>query len=197
VWVPSDASEFYRLYAEQCVELARQPTDSASKATLLTMAQQWIVLADQADKNSKTSTIVYETAEPRQPVAQHSNRNRKRDRPPQLAASFISESGSDKRNVEGSRRGPTGRRSWSNLSRLRSRPLMPSMPAFLYRCPNAGLNVQGWIADDPSQRGDENYMAILCTACVCIHLVNPKTGKVRPHCMRRMMGGNSDQDSER
>jgi hypothetical protein len=70
VWVPSDASEFYRLYAVQCVELARQLTDSASKATLLTMAQQWIVLADQADRNSKASTIVYETPEPRQPDAQ-------------------------------------------------------------------------------------------------------------------------------
>lgn len=52
------------------------------------------------------------------------------------------------------------------------------MAAFLYRCPNTGLNVQGWIADDPAERADESYEAIACTACTRVHLVNPKTGKV-------------------
>jgi hypothetical protein len=52
------------------------------------------------------------------------------------------------------------------------------MAAFLYRCPNTGLNVQGWVADDPIERGDESYESLTCTACTRVHLVNPKTGKV-------------------
>ena len=52
------------------------------------------------------------------------------------------------------------------------------MPAFIYRCPATGLNVQGWIADDPSfENGDATYEVVICTACTRAHLVNPKTGK--------------------
>jgi hypothetical protein len=52
------------------------------------------------------------------------------------------------------------------------------MPPFLYRCPNTGLNVQGWVADDPSEEEAETYQPVTCTICTGIHLVNPKTGKV-------------------
>jgi hypothetical protein len=55
-----------------------------------------------------------------------------------------------------------------------------AMPPFVYRCPNTGLNVQGWVADDPTE-GDgegETYAAISCTICTRVHLVDPKTGKV-------------------
>jgi len=52
------------------------------------------------------------------------------------------------------------------------------MPAFVYRCPYMGLNVQSWIADDPAQYPDESYEAVTCIACARTHLVNPKTGKV-------------------
>jgi len=47
------------------------------------------------------------------------------------------------------------------------------MPTFLYRCPNTGLKVQGWVADDPTK--DEPFAPVTCTR---VHLVNPKTGKV-------------------
>jgi len=47
---------------------------------------------------------------------------------------------------------------------------------FLYRCPNTGLNVQGWVADDPTE--GETYQPIPCTICTRLHLVNPKTGRV-------------------
>ncbi len=40
------------------------------------------------------------------------------------------------------------------------------------------LNVQGWIADDVTQREAETYEPVTCTACARVHLVNPKTGKV-------------------
>ena len=52
------------------------------------------------------------------------------------------------------------------------------MAAFIYRCPNTGMNVQGWVADDPSEGESETYQAVLCTICTQAHLVNPKTGKV-------------------
>jgi hypothetical protein len=50
------------------------------------------------------------------------------------------------------------------------------MAVFIFRCPSTGLNVQGFIADDPGD--DAAYELVTCTACTRIHLVNPKTGKV-------------------
>jgi hypothetical protein len=52
------------------------------------------------------------------------------------------------------------------------------MPSFIYRCPPTGLNVQGWVADDPNEDEAETYEAVTCMACTRVHLVNPKTGKV-------------------
>jgi hypothetical protein len=52
------------------------------------------------------------------------------------------------------------------------------MVSFLYRCPVTGLNVQGWVADDPTERGDDQFEPVTCNACTRIHLVNPTTGKV-------------------
>jgi hypothetical protein len=51
------------------------------------------------------------------------------------------------------------------------------MPAFLFRCPSTGLQVQGWIADDPTEADGETFEPVACHACRQIHLVNPKTGK--------------------
>jgi hypothetical protein len=52
------------------------------------------------------------------------------------------------------------------------------MGAYLYRCPNTGLHVQGWVADDPAERDDDAYEAVTRVACTRVHLVDPKTGKV-------------------
>jgi hypothetical protein len=41
-----------------------------------------------------------------------------------------------------------------------------------------GLAVQGWVADDPTEREAEDYEAVACLACAQEHFVNPKTGKV-------------------
>ena len=48
----------------------------------------------------------------------------------------------------------------------------------IYRCPNTGFNVQGWVADDPTESEGKTYQPITCTICTRVHLVNPKTGKV-------------------
>ena len=40
-----------------------------------------------------------------------------------------------------------------------------------------GLQVKGWLADDPAQHG-EHYELVNCLACGGQHLVNPATGKI-------------------
>jgi hypothetical protein len=50
---------------------------------------------------------------------------------------------------------------------------------FLYRCPNTGYRVQGFVAEDVSESAaPEDYEAVTCLACQAVHLVNPKTGRV-------------------
>jgi hypothetical protein len=51
------------------------------------------------------------------------------------------------------------------------------LPTFLYRCPNTGYRVQGFIAEETSE-DTESYEAITCLLCRQVHLVNPTTGKV-------------------
>ena len=55
--------------------------------------------------------------------------------------------------------------------------LLASRPTFLYRCPNTGYRVQGFVADETSD-DPESYEAITCIVCQRVHLVNPTTGKV-------------------
>jgi hypothetical protein len=50
------------------------------------------------------------------------------------------------------------------------------MATFVYRCPATGLNVQGFVADDPDESAP--YEQVTCIACTRVHLVNPKNGKV-------------------
>ncbi len=56
-------------------------------------------------------------------------------------------------------------------------PRRDPMPAFLYRCPNTGKIVQGFVADDPNEDVSD-FEAIVCAACTALHWVSPKTGKV-------------------
>ena len=51
------------------------------------------------------------------------------------------------------------------------------MPPFLYRCPNTGYKVQGFIAEDVSD-DSEDYRALTCLACQQVHYVSPTTRKV-------------------
>ncbi len=45
----------YRLYAVYCVEIAREFADPGRKAALLSIAQAWIVLAEQLEKAGNTA----------------------------------------------------------------------------------------------------------------------------------------------
>jgi hypothetical protein len=55
----SQADE-YQLRAAQCTRLAQTAKDPQAKLMLLEMARAWLVLAEQAMKNSET-VLVYET----------------------------------------------------------------------------------------------------------------------------------------
>jgi hypothetical protein len=50
------------------------------------------------------------------------------------------------------------------------------MAPFLYRCPNTGYRVQGFVDEEVSD--DQTCVSITCIMCRQIHLVNPSTGKV-------------------
>jgi hypothetical protein len=62
-------ADAYRVHAGQCVQLAQRITDPDGKLALLDMARAWLAIAEQADKNRRT-TLVYETPEPRRHVVQ-------------------------------------------------------------------------------------------------------------------------------
>lgn len=51
------------------------------------------------------------------------------------------------------------------------------MPAFIFRCPNTGLQVQGYTPKEVAE-DSEVYEGILCAMCQRIHLVNPANGDV-------------------
>jgi hypothetical protein len=40
------------------------------------------------------------------------------------------------------------------------------------------MKVQGWVADDPTEREGVTYEPIPCRICMQAHLVDPKTGRV-------------------
>ena len=50
------------------------------------------------------------------------------------------------------------------------------MPTFLFRCPTTRFRVQGYRAEEIAD--DDAYEAVTCTACLLVHMVNPKKGKV-------------------
>jgi hypothetical protein len=66
----SEQAALYRLYAAQCIDVARRLNDSESRLVLLDMARSWRLLADQAEKNGEIPALVYEMPDPRQHVAQ-------------------------------------------------------------------------------------------------------------------------------
>jgi hypothetical protein len=51
------------------------------------------------------------------------------------------------------------------------------MAPVLFRCPNQGIHVTAWRADDAGN-GDDTYESVTCTACRQLHFINPKSGKL-------------------
>jgi len=51
--VSKTSADDYRRYAGECVRLARNAQASSDKALLLTMAQSWLRLAEQAESRAQ------------------------------------------------------------------------------------------------------------------------------------------------
>jgi hypothetical protein len=56
--------EEYRKRASECVRIARESTNPLHRISLLEMAQAWMLLQDQAERNSQAD-LTYETPPPR------------------------------------------------------------------------------------------------------------------------------------
>jgi hypothetical protein len=52
-------ADLYRRYALECLGFAGEMADPSCKTVLLDMAQSWLKLAEQAEKNAKAD-LVYE-----------------------------------------------------------------------------------------------------------------------------------------
>lgn len=50
------------------------------------------------------------------------------------------------------------------------------MPKFQFRCPNTGLDVQGFTAKEIV--ADDDFETVECLACQQLHTVHLKTGRV-------------------
>jgi hypothetical protein len=48
---------------------------------------------------------------------------------------------------------------------------------FIFRCPNTGSEVQGFVVEEPLG-DDDAYEPVTCLSCGQTHLVNFKTGKI-------------------
>jgi hypothetical protein len=57
------SADQYRLYALECFRIAEGTADSRHRISLLNMAQSWLLLAQQAEKN-RTTDLVNETPLP-------------------------------------------------------------------------------------------------------------------------------------
>ena len=55
-----ELAQAYRLNAAKCIDIAQKSSEPEIKVALLSMAQSWLALAEQALKNSET-VLVYET----------------------------------------------------------------------------------------------------------------------------------------
>jgi hypothetical protein len=53
---PRYITALYRRYAEYCVEIAQDATDSGRRAAFLSMAQAWRTLAEHVEKGGDTPT---------------------------------------------------------------------------------------------------------------------------------------------
>jgi hypothetical protein len=48
----------------------------------------------------------------------------------------------------------------------------------VFKCPQTGLNVQHWLADEPDDLIGTTHKSVVCQACTKLHFVNISTGKL-------------------
>jgi hypothetical protein len=48
----------------------------------------------------------------------------------------------------------------------------------VFLCPNTGIRVHGWSADDGCEHDGDTYERLTCLACGQLHMANLRTGKI-------------------
>ena len=56
--MPDDAVDAYKKHAANCIRIAQETNDTASKLSLLDMARAWLALAKQGERNRDIETVV-------------------------------------------------------------------------------------------------------------------------------------------
>jgi len=51
------------------------------------------------------------------------------------------------------------------------------MVALLFTCPTTKMKVQHWV-DDDARLSENEFVGVVCAACVKLHLINCRTGKL-------------------
>ena len=52
------------------------------------------------------------------------------------------------------------------------------MANLIFKCPNTGMNVQHWLADEPGDNSRASYETVTCQACSRLHFINRASGKL-------------------
>jgi len=73
------AKENYRDNAAECLRLASESSNPSTRASLLRMAEAWVRLHDQAEKNAQLD-LTYETPPPRRSVPQQQQQQQQQRR---------------------------------------------------------------------------------------------------------------------
>jgi hypothetical protein len=66
---PADLAARYRQRAGKCFTISQKMEDAGERLELIDMAQAWLALAEQAERNGHLFTV-YETPQPRPQVSQ-------------------------------------------------------------------------------------------------------------------------------
>jgi hypothetical protein len=56
--------------------------------------------------------------------------------------------------------------------------MFPPMANIVFKCPSTSFNVQHWIDDKDDDESDGCYESVACPACMKVHFINRKTGKL-------------------
>jgi hypothetical protein len=73
------AKEDYRDNAAACLRLANEATTPSAKAALFRMAESWLRLHDQAEKNAQLD-VTYETPPPQRSIPQQQQQQQQRSK---------------------------------------------------------------------------------------------------------------------
>lgn len=52
------------------------------------------------------------------------------------------------------------------------------MANLIFKCPQTGMNVQHWLAEEPADDSNFSYDTVVCQACSRLHFINRSNGRL-------------------